>query len=101
MCASALQKSLAFMFYVVAFWHHTGTYHVFASVLIFSRWRVKLAAGARKLLCKDSLVLAHTHLLQEILLSKGQAWMGLCLLSPKALHGFIRRYGQGRSHSYG
>lgn len=101
MCTSAFQKSLTFVLYLVAFWHHAGTYNVFVSILISSRWRATLAAGACKLLCKDSLVLAHTYLLQKILLSKGQAWMGVCLLSPKALHGFIRRYGEGVSQSYG
>lgn len=71
-----------------------------ASVLIFSGWRAILAA--RKRLCEDSYVSTYLSASENPPMQRGQACMGVCLLSPKALHGFIRRYGEeGVSHSYG
>lgn len=59
------------MLYVVAFWHHTGTYHVFASVLIFSRWRVTLAQEHVSSSAKTLLVLAHTRCFRKSSYPKG------------------------------
>lgn len=71
-----------------------------ASVLIFSGWRATLAA--RKRLCEDSYVSTYLSASENPPMQRTGLHGCVSLLSPKALHGFIRRYGEeGVSHSYG